>query len=134
VVLGSAVYDRAWIPEAAEFVRSNLNALTRLPVWMFSVGMRDALRGPMGALLKNAVPKEIASLRDAIHPRDHHVFSGVIERAQLPLVGRLIFRGLGGRYGDFRNWAEIDAWAEGIARQLGSANRPQSPVQRHRRP
>ena len=101
---------------------------------MFSVGMRDALRGPMGALLKNAVPTEIASLRDAIHSRDHHIFSGVLERAQLPLAGRLIFRGLGGRYGDFRNWAEIDAWAEGIARQLGSANRPQSPVQRHRRP
>ncbi|MBV9454691.1 MAG: hypothetical protein JOZ19_11330 [Rubrobacter sp.] len=95
VVLGSAVYDRTRLPEAVEFVRRNLDALTGLPVWMFSFGIRDALRDPIGALLKNAVPKEIVALRNAIHPCDYHIFSGVIERAQLPLAGRLIFRGLG---------------------------------------
>ena len=67
----------------------NLDALSGLSVWMFSVGMRDALRIPMDALLKNAVPKEIAGLQDATHPCDYHIFSGVIERAQLPLALRL---------------------------------------------
>lgn len=128
VVLGSAIYDRAWLPEAVEFVRRNLDALTGLPAWMFRIGMRDALSGPIGALLKNAVPKEIAGLPNTICPRDHHIFSGVIKPAQLSLGGRLMFRGLGGRYGDFRNWSEIDAWAKGIARQLRWVYQPQSPA------
>ncbi|GCD95830.1 hypothetical protein [Embleya hyalina] len=32
--------------------------------------------------------------------------------------GRLFLRPVGGRYGDFRNRTEIEAWADGIAAEL----------------
>ncbi len=60
--------------------------------------------------------KEVVGFQEAVHPRDHRFFSGAIDRDQLSAAQRLIFRGLGGSYGDFRNWQKIDAWAQSIAR------------------
>src|SRR5690606_28803174 len=45
-VLGSAVHGQSWLPPAREFVRDNLDVLGSRPVWIFSVGMPAALRGP----------------------------------------------------------------------------------------
>jgi menaquinone-dependent protoporphyrinogen oxidase len=118
VVLGSAIHDQEWLPLATRFVRRNLDTLAARPVWLFSVGMPGALPVPLRKLAMKEESKVIADFRDAIVPRDHHLFSGVIDRDQLSFVGRLLFRALGGRYGDFRDWTEVDAWAENIAHQL----------------
>lgn len=115
-VLGSAVHNGAWLKEGADFVRRNRGGLAGRPVWLFSVGLARALGGWAGAHAKD--PKEIAGFREAIDPRDHHLFAGALERDHIPLIGRLIWRAMGGHYGDFRDWEEIDAWAEGIARHL----------------
>jgi menaquinone-dependent protoporphyrinogen oxidase len=40
---------------------------------------------------------------------------------ELPVGRRTAFRLAGGRYGDFRDWAAIDAWTDDIARQLAAA-------------
>lgn len=117
-VLGSAIHDQQWLPPAVQFVRRNLDALAALPVWLFSVGMPGALPHPLRRLAMQEKQKVIAGFQDAIGPRDHRLFSGAIDRDQLSLVGRLLFRALGGRYGDFQDWTEIDAWAESIAQQL----------------
>jgi menaquinone-dependent protoporphyrinogen oxidase len=58
-------------------------------------------------------------LRAAIHPRDHRVFAGALDRASidggnLTAVERFVTRKFMAE-GDYRNWAEIDAWADGIA-------------------
>jgi menaquinone-dependent protoporphyrinogen oxidase len=121
VVLGSAIYNGAWITEAAEFARRNLRVLASRPTWLFSVGAISSDQGwPLGALAKRE-PKEITGLLKTIRPRDYHVFAGAVEPDRLSFVGRLFFKVLKGRYGDYRNWQEIDAWAEGIARQLAGA-------------
>ncbi|MEU6378750.1 hypothetical protein [Streptomyces sp. NPDC046909] len=52
--------------------------------------------------------------------RDHRLFSGVVAPAQLPLAGRLLFRLMGGRFGDHRDWATIDGWADTIAAELAA--------------
>lgn len=49
------------------------------------------------------------------------VFAGAIERNQWPLLSRLFFRTFGGRFGDNRDWPEIDAWDDGIPQKLGSS-------------
>jgi len=121
VVLGSAIYNQAWLPEAAELVRRNRGVLARRPVWLFSVGAISSAQGwPLGALAKHE-PKEIGDLLEAIHPRDYHVFAGAVDWGRLSFVGRLFFKVLKGRYGDYRNWQEVDAWAENIARQLADS-------------
>jgi menaquinone-dependent protoporphyrinogen oxidase len=63
----------------------------------------------------------ITNFRDAINPRDHRLFSGVIMLSQLSRMGRAIFRVLGCRYGDFRDRRAIDAWAQDIAHALAVA-------------
>jgi menaquinone-dependent protoporphyrinogen oxidase len=63
-------------------------------------------------------PRGIAALEETIRPRDYRVFAGVIDRHQWPFLSRLFFYTFGGRFGDNRDWADIDAWAEGIAGTL----------------
>jgi menaquinone-dependent protoporphyrinogen oxidase len=121
VVLGSAIHDQQWLPPATRFVRRNRDVLVGLPVWLFSVGMPGALPRPLRRLARKEEQTVITNLGDAINPRDHRLFSGVIVPSQLSRMGRVIFRVLGCRYGDFRDWRAIDAWAQDIARALAVA-------------
>jgi menaquinone-dependent protoporphyrinogen oxidase len=123
VVLGSAIHDQKWLPEAVAFVHRNIEALAERPVWLFSVGMPGALRGRARRLAMQEEPLVIAGFRDGVRPRDHHLFSGVVDRDDLSLSGRAVFRAMGGRYGDHRDWAEIDAWADHIAALLAAEQR-----------
>jgi len=120
VVLGGPVYDGSWPPEATEFVYRHRDALATRPVWLFSLGSFGDHDPLVGRFMQNE-PREIESLRRAIGPRDYRVFAGTIRRDQFPLVGRLVFRGFGGHWGDNRKWAEIDAWSDSIARALTTA-------------
>lgn len=148
VVLGSAVYSGTWLADASGFAGRNAAVLAQRPVWTFSVGW---LRDQRGALRKVSWPdaREPDRVSGDIRARDHHFFAGAIEGARLGRSERLAFRALGGRYGDFRDWGEIDAWADGIATTLeaegadgpdvsesrtapNGASRPGRPAARHR--
>lgn len=132
-VIGSAIYDGLWLPEAVEFIRGHLGVLADRPVWLFSVSLLGDQRsafGPAVASRRRALTqrKEMASFLKAterdIHPRDHHAFAGAIDPSHWLLSGRVIFNGTGGCPGDDRNWEEIDAWAEGLVRELQSVPSP----------
>jgi menaquinone-dependent protoporphyrinogen oxidase len=125
VVLGSAIYNQAWIVGATEFARRERAALAERPAWLFSVGAISSDQDwPLGAIARQE-PKEIAILLAATRPRDYHVFAGAVAPEHLSFVGRLFFKVLKGRYGDYRDWREIGAWAEHIARELaGGAAAP----------
>ncbi len=131
-VIGSAVYMGHWQKEAAEFVRRNGAVLAGHPVWLFS-------SGPLGTeptdaqgrdLTAAAEPKEIAEFEAAIHPRGHRVFFGVLDPGRLGLGERAMRKLPAGRAilpeGDFRDWAQIEDWASGIARDpaLGAGPGP----------
>ncbi|MFI8091023.1 flavodoxin domain-containing protein [Streptomyces sp. NPDC086080] len=117
-VLGSAVHGQSWLPPAVDFVRNNPDVLGPRPVWIFSVGMPAALRGPWRRL----APKELPAIEDGLPPdlrhRGHRLFSGVVGPDQLPRTGRVLFRLVGGRFGDFRDWDAVEAWATDIAGEL----------------
>ncbi len=117
-VLGSAVHNQSWLDPARSFVRENLALLTSRPVWIYSVGMPGALRGPWKRLGPVEAPVIVRSLPAGLRYRSHELFSGVIRASQLPLGGRIRFRLMGGRYGDFRDWEAIDGWGAGIAAEL----------------
>lgn len=126
-VVGSAVHDGAWLPEAEAVVRGGAGQLRGLPVWMFSVGMSAALPRPLRVLAERVVQPRIAALVDSVRPQEHRRFSGVIRREHLDRRGAVFFRLLGCRYGDHRDWAAIEGWAEGIAGWLGAPRPPGSP-------
>jgi menaquinone-dependent protoporphyrinogen oxidase len=122
VIIGSAVYMGHWLDPAKELVNRFREALTDRPVWLFS-------SGPVGkpssklAQSMDQDPADLPRILEAIRARDHRRFAGKLDRKHLSLPQRgslLVFRGL---EGDFRDWAQIRQWADGIARQLALASR-----------
>lgn len=122
VIIGSAVYMGHWLDPAMDFVNRFREALTDRPVWLFS-------SGPVGmpssklAQSMDQDPAGLPGMIEATRARDHRRFAGKLGRKHLSLPQRaalLVFRGLDG---DFRDWAGIRQWAEGIARQLALAPR-----------
>ncbi|EHY87242.1 flavodoxin domain-containing protein [Saccharomonospora azurea] len=111
VVLGSAVHNRAFLPQATTFAHEHRNTLRTKSVWLFSVGIGPSLRGPLGRKLGRVVPKHIAAIRDGVEARDYHAFAGVVPREGSPLMARVLLRLFGGRYGDLRDWDAIESWA-----------------------
>ena len=120
IVLGSAVHDRQWLDEATNFVNTNRQAVSSRPFWTFSVGMPDALPKAVRKIARTEEDAIINQLGD-LRPRGHQLFSGVVKPSQFPLASRIFLHLAGGRYGDFRDWPAIDAWALEIADQLDGA-------------
>ena len=126
-VIGSAAYMFHWLKDASDLVRRNRVVLREKPVWLFS-------SGPLGTEPTDAkgrdqkvaaVPREIDELRQALSARDHRVFFGAYELDRRPIGLAERFVSLmpaaareGMPVGDFRDWAEIEAWAAEIARDL----------------
>jgi menaquinone-dependent protoporphyrinogen oxidase len=109
VVLGSAVYAGSWRNEAVAFVERHAQELRRIPVWLFS-------SGPLGDHVEDLEeqPRQLDDIRRAIAPRDHRVFFGALDLRVLSFGERMIVKAMKAPVGDFRNWGEIDAWADGI--------------------
>ena len=116
-VIGSAVYAGHWMDGASQFARDHAAVLSRWPVWLFSSG---PLGRPDGS--HSNLPAEIPGLETALRANDHRVFAGSFTRDAIDGAGF----GVGERFiarrfvpqGDFRDWAEIDAWADEIAHTL----------------
>jgi menaquinone-dependent protoporphyrinogen oxidase len=117
-VIGSAVYAGHWLKEAVQFIRGHRAALSARPVWLFSsgpVGRRAMKHDPVE-------PVEVGELTTAVLARDHRVFGGALDRqtlegAYLGSVERFIAK-LFVPEGDFRDWPQIEGWADEIANEL----------------
>ena len=124
VVLGSAVHDRTWLPEADDFARRFHAELRSRPLWLFSVGMLGDEGSALGTRVTRWLrtfeiqPAAVSELRAELPVRGHHSFAGVIAPEHLPRRGRAVFRAMGGHFGDHRDWSAVDVWADSIARQL----------------
>jgi menaquinone-dependent protoporphyrinogen oxidase len=117
VVLGSAVYGGHWLDSANDLVSRFRDALAARPVWLFSSG---PVGDPSSSLVQKMGedPLDVAGILAATKARGHRVFAGKLDRKNLPFAQRaalMVFRRL---EGDFRDWAAIKAWAEGIGEQL----------------
>lgn len=117
-VVGAGVYAGHWHSDAVAFVDRNRDRLAESPVWLFS-------SGPVGdpATRYDPVePKDVGRLRRLVHPRDHRIFGGAFDRANVDRAGLGPASSfIASRFipeGDFRDWGEIEAWASEIAREL----------------
>jgi menaquinone-dependent protoporphyrinogen oxidase len=131
-VIGSAAYLGGWLGEATTFVRGHRDALACRPVWLFSSGPTSdqAVDAKGRDLLKASEPKEFAEFARTIRPRGEQVFFGAYDPDAAPagLAERVMSRFMrlapAARQalpaGDFRDWPAIEAWAQGIGRELGA--------------
>jgi menaquinone-dependent protoporphyrinogen oxidase len=127
-VLGSAAYMGHWLKDATAFLGGNRDVLAKRPVWLFSSGPlgNEATDAKGVDLRTSAEPKELPEFQQSIHPRDHHVFFGVLDPGKLSFTERSLRRLPSAAAilpeGDFRNWDEIQDWAYGIALELAKLN------------
>jgi menaquinone-dependent protoporphyrinogen oxidase len=125
-VIGGAAYMFHWLKDATSFVRRHRAVLATKPVWLFSSGPlgTEPLDAQGNDQKRAAIPRELPELAMLVGARESRVFFGAYRRDRKPI-------GIGERFvslmpatrdalpeGDFRDWAEIDAWARDIARSL----------------
>jgi menaquinone-dependent protoporphyrinogen oxidase len=125
-VIGSAAYMGHWLKEATEFVRRHRTTLATRPVWIFSSGpLGTEIVDVKGKDVRSATqPKEFTELRAKLNPRGTRVFFGAYDPEDEPigLAEKLMSIMPSAREalpaGDFRDWHEIDAWADAVASEL----------------
>lgn len=126
LVIGSATYLGHWQKDAIALARRVQPALGARPVWLFSSGPlgtgADEGRGQDPRAVGE--PKELRELLDALSPREHKVFFGALDPAELGMIERTVRKHPSGRAllpeGDFRDWEDIDGWARRIAEELAA--------------
>ncbi|MGH1488929.1 MAG: flavodoxin domain-containing protein [Acidimicrobiales bacterium] len=116
-IIGSGLYMGRWIDRAAEFVDEYHEALSKKPTWLFS-------SGPLGPARPQSPvnPDLVDHLMNTSGARDHRLFSGRLEVDKLSRTERFIAKWVGATDGDYREWAEIEAWCNSIADELMSAD------------
>ena len=124
VVLGSAVYTGHWLAPARDFAIRFHDELAARRVWLFSTGpVGDPSRKLVQSMEQD--PADVTRIQRDIEVRGHQMFAGKLDPRALSLAQRaslLVFRGMDG---DFRDWAAITEWADGIAADLAALPRLQ---------
>jgi menaquinone-dependent protoporphyrinogen oxidase len=113
VVLGGAVYKNRWHRDARRFGRRFVGPLRDRPVWLFSSGPLD-----LTAEERKIPPVAfVAKLAERIGARDHATFGGRLASHPSGYAASVMAERLAG---DYRNFAEIRAWASRIGREIGA--------------
>jgi menaquinone-dependent protoporphyrinogen oxidase len=114
-VLGSGVYGGRWLKPMRELVESSAASLASEPVWLFSVG-------PIGDEEQQSTAEfDASALTEATGARDHRVFAGRLDPAELSLGERLMVRAVKAPTGDYRDWEAIRSWAHQVGTALALA-------------
>lgn len=119
VILGGAVYRNRWHWDARRFGRRFAGGLRDRPVWLFSSGPLDLTAEER----KIPAVAFVAKLADRIGARDHATFGGRLTSHPNGHAARTMAEQVAG---DYRNFAEIRAWASRIGREIDRevASRP----------
>ncbi|MBO9533623.1 MAG: flavodoxin domain-containing protein [Solirubrobacteraceae bacterium] len=113
VVLGSAVYGGRWLEDARQLVGTSTSKLRARPVWLFSSGPVVTGRPvPASDLV------DVDAMLEQSGARGHRVFGGRIQLELLGFIERSMMRALRVESGDYRDWDEVEAWADEIAEAL----------------
>jgi menaquinone-dependent protoporphyrinogen oxidase len=118
VVLGSAVYAGRWLDPARQYAALYADSLRARAVWLFS-------SGPVGGPpFPPDPPDDAGPLATLTGAQEHRVFPGRLEKAHLSFGERAMVTAMRAPVGDFRDWAEIAAWAARIAACLTGVRVP----------
>ncbi len=116
-LIGSAVQHGNWLPEAVQFVKSNQEALSRIPVALFCVHITNL--GNDEASRKNRLAF-LDAVRPFVQPRAEVFFAGRFDRRG----AAMLLPGLVARFVptmDYRDWKKIRAWADNLQPLLEAA-------------
>jgi menaquinone-dependent protoporphyrinogen oxidase len=120
VIVGSAIQNFEWLQPAQTFLHDNSTALSKIPVWAFSVGcpwtVPKRLQKSMDVDNEEQIVKK--DIEKEVKLRQHTLFNGKFLKSHFNFGMRLFWSTMGGKYGDFRNWEEIEKWANEVGDEL----------------
>jgi menaquinone-dependent protoporphyrinogen oxidase len=112
VVLGGALYNDRWHPDAREFAERNASTLSAMPVWLFSTGpLDDSAR--LGAI---APVEGVRRLANRLDVNGHMTFGGVLRAEDTTYLDRIRRR----RPGDYRSREQVEEWVVRILARLAA--------------
>jgi menaquinone-dependent protoporphyrinogen oxidase len=114
IILGSSVYIGLWHKRVVRFLKKNIGTLEKLPVWLFisgPTGQGDPLELIDGWLY----PKSLQPFIQRLNPKAIVCFGGKLVLNKLNPLEKWIARKVKSPEGDFRNWKDIELWAEAIS-------------------
>ena len=112
VVLGAAIYNARWHPEAHRFLSTHWEALERRPVAIFALGPLGTGEAAMQRS-RRQLEKELGEY-PWLNPVAVEMFIGKIDRAKMGLFDRLTSPASS----DHMNWEAIREWAEALPIRL----------------
>jgi menaquinone-dependent protoporphyrinogen oxidase len=118
VIICSSVQYYKWLAPARHFVQDNAAVLKTKPVWAFSLGFpaTEAERMEQEHLLGDKLREDVPNLQG------HRFFYGRWRKQDVTFFAGLFLRFFAPQYlqrwGDERNWEEIEAWADSVAKKL----------------
>lgn len=124
IVLGSAIRQEKWLPEAMQFIQKHQVELEHKPVATFLVCMalatKNATRYESGL---QSAKKWMRPVRELVQPVSEGYFAGALNLSKIKelhfriVLSAMVMIGLFPT-GDHRNWDAIEQWAEGLSTQL----------------
>jgi menaquinone-dependent protoporphyrinogen oxidase len=117
VVAGSAIRDRAWLPEAMQFIGTHGVALSKKPFATFTVCITLAMSDSVQ--YRKAVLDWIRPVRIQVPSVSEGLFAGRLDFNKLPFnwdtmkLRAVVALGIFPKE-DRRDWNAIHAWAEGL--------------------
>jgi len=115
VILGSATYMSRWRREAGAFLRRFRRELAERDLWLFQSGPLDHSAEER----EYPLPQRIESRLGGLRFRGHATFGGKLdpEHTKGFIAASMVKQGLAR---DFRDFDQINSWADAIARELGT--------------
>jgi menaquinone-dependent protoporphyrinogen oxidase len=116
-VIGSAIYLGKWLKDATRFLEAHAEELGAHPTWLFASGsiVGDPPVGDDPNAMRPSLAENLIALT---HAREHKLFAGKLDSSKLGSCEKLPVRMARGREGDWRDWKQVDAFADSIAAAL----------------
>lgn len=124
VVLGSAIQQSQWLPEARQFVKTHQQELSQKRTVIFLVCLALAMKSKVAReKSKENVVQWLKPVRELVNPIAEGYFAGILDIQKIPYFwARVGFRisvwtGVWAE-GDHRDWDAIHTWSREVAGKL----------------
>lgn len=124
VIVGSAIRNGSWLPEAARFIGLHEWQLSHMPVACFTVCMTLHEDTPENRQTVQGYLEPLLQQYNHVHPVANGMFAGKVDYTWLSFVPRVMAHVGKIPQGDWRDWDAIEAWVREIVPLLG-VNEPQ---------
>lgn len=115
-VIGSPVYAGKWLDDALKMVTRHLDALNRVPVALFAVGILIAEDTPEN---RQKLEAALDPARRLVTPVSIGLFAGKLDAKALSFPLRMMLKVMKTPEGDYRDMDAIRRWAKGLPVRKG---------------